>query len=495
MKTNIKLSVIPVLCIVLLMFTACDKFLTQYPQSENTTEIFYKSQQDFEYAIAGVYAAQQPLFSSTGGVIRLSITRSDDLRIRTDDGYCDNNDKFIDGANASTISAVWQGVYKMIYRSNAILDRIDSVKFNDETLKKYIKGEALALRAWSYYTLGTWFGGVPRIDKVLTLAETYKVPRSTQQETLDYAKSDYEAAIELLPDEWSGNNKGRITKYAAMGGLARLLMFNRDWVNASNYLGQIMESGKYGLAEKYEDCFSDAFNNTKERLWEVQFMTGVAGEGNILGNSFIPEKVDSMYVAGCKLPGSSAAVIVSTDFVNAYEEGDKRKEQTLVTDFSYGGSITHEYYCRKWLHATKTPINHDGFGMNIPIIRYADVLLMYAECKNELGTLTQADLDKTLNAVRKRAGLNEVELSGPDVDGIRNKIIRERRMEFAFEGLRWWDLVRWGKAKEVMDAFLALSENQNGTYTMADFRTIYAIPAQEIANYNDKTVMWQNEGY
>jgi len=500
MKTNIKSILISVLCVALMVFTACDKFLTENPQSKYTANTFYQNQQDFEYAIAGVYAGQQGLFSSTGGVLRLSVTRSDDLRIyKNGTGYCDSNDKFIDDANASTISSVWQSVYTMVYRANAILGTIDNVEFTDATTKNSIKGEALALRAWCYYTLGTWFGGVPLIDKTLSTAETYKVARSSQAETFAFAEKDYIAAIALLPETWSANNLGRITKYAAMGGLARLYMFQSKFSQAQTYLQQIISSNKYEMATKYEDCFSDEFNNDvkKDRVWEVQFMTGVSGEGNILGNSFIPSGVDNMVVAGCKLPGSSAAFEVATDFINAYEAGDLRKDQSVITNFSVGGSITNEYYCNKWLHATQTPLNHDGFGIDVPILRYTDVVLMYAECLNEASYQAAGEAFTLINKVRTRAGLSPLtSATTPDQAAFRKAIMQERRVEFAFEGLRWWDLVRWDKALAVMDAFLALPENENGIYKMgSNNRKIYAIPAQEVANYNDKSVMWQNEGY
>lgn len=494
MKANIKSLLISVLCIAPMAFTSCDKFLTENPQSSYSVNTFYKTPEDFEIAIAGVYATQQSQFSTLGGVIRLSVTRSDDLRVGA--GYCDDNDKFIDDGTGSYISGVYRGIYTMIYQANAILGTIDGVKFDDETKKNNIKGEALALRAWSYYTLGTWFGGVPIIDKTLSTLETRKVARSTQEQTLAFAEKDYIDAIALLPESWPSGSVGRVTKYAAMGGLARLYMFQKNFSAASTYLKKIIDCGKYEMAEKCEDCFSDAFNNSPERLWEIQFMVGIKGEGNILCNSFIPDKVSDK-ITIITIPGSSASMEVSTDMVNAFEPGDLRKDVSMITDLSVGGVKRSEYYVYKWLHATKTPLDHDGFGINLPVIRYTDVILMYAECLNEAGYKADGEAFRLINRVRSRAGLPELKSATvANQDAFRKAIMQERRVEFAFEGLRWWDLVRTGQALSVMDAFLRLPENQNGTYKMgSNDRLIYAIPSQEIANYNDNTVMWQNPGY
>ncbi|MCK9435749.1 MAG: RagB/SusD family nutrient uptake outer membrane protein [Synergistaceae bacterium] len=491
MKKYIKSITLSVFCMAFSLI-GCDDFLTEEPQSEYSANTFYKIQSDFEVAIAGVYAQQQGLFSAIGGVFRPSITRSDETVVGA--GYVDENDKFLDNATGSVIQGMWSSLYIMVYRTNAILDRIDDVEFTNANTRDYIKGEALALRAWAYYTLGTSFGGVPLIDKTLSTPETLKIPRSTQAQTFAFAENDYKTAISLLPPEWTGKDLGRVTKYAAMGGLARLYMFQSNYISATPYLKEIIDSGKYKMAENYVDCFDDAFDNTAERLWEVQFMNGGLGEGNILTNSFLPEGYSGDLIP---FSGASAYLEVSSDMINAYEEGDLRKEVSVVTNITVGSSIRTEWFIRKWLHYTAEPVNNNDFAINLPIIRYTDVILMYAECLNEAGYVANGQAFTLLNSVRKRAGLDPLtQATTPDQAAFRKAIIQERRVEFAFEGLRWWDLVRWDIALEVMDNFLKLDENQGGLYKMgSNERKLYAIPAQELANYNDETIMWQNPGF
>jgi len=492
MKKYIRTYVLAALCIASFAVSGCDGFLNEDPQSQYTVDTFYKTPSDFEVAIAGVYAQQQDLYNNLGGVFRMAITRSDDTKVGA--GYVDQNDKFLDDATGSYIQDVWQELYIVISRANAIISRIDGISFTDETAKKAIKGEALALRSWAYYQLGVSFGGVPLYDKEYTAAEVKTIKRSTQQETFKFAEDGYKAAIDLLPGEWTGKNLGRITKYAAEAGLARVYMFQSKFSDAAPVLNDIIGSGKYDMETKYEDCFDDAFNNTRERVWEIQFMNGGLGEGNILCNSFMPDGYKGTLTP---FTGASAFLEVSQDFIDAYEPGDLRKDQSVVADVIVGSAPRTGWYISKWLHYTAVPVNNNDFAINLPVVRYTDVLMMYAECLNEAGYNASGDAFKIINRVRARAGLSALTAATtPDQAAFRKAIKKERRVEFAFEGLRWLDLVRWGDAVEVMDLFLKRNENENGLYKMGSTdRCIYAIPSQEIANYKNEDVMWQNPGY
>ena len=146
MKNSIRIFALVSLCAASLGIMGCSKFLSEEPQSQYSMGTFYKTPSDFEIAIAGVYAGQQELYNNLGGVFRMAITRSDDTKVGA--GYVDQNDKFLDDATGSYIQNLWQELYIVVSRANAIITRIDGVEFEDETMKKAIKGEALA--AWGY---------------------------------------------------------------------------------------------------------------------------------------------------------------------------------------------------------------------------------------------------------------------------------------------------------------------------------------------------------
>ena len=162
-----------------------------------------------------------------------------------------------------------------------------------------------------------------------------------------------------------------------------------------------------------------------------------------------------------------------------------------------GGVIDTKYFIRKFCHFDAyTPQNKSDMANNIPILRYTDVKMMYAECLNEEGYVANGEAFNILNEVRLRAGLPALTSSSvPDQNAFRKAIVQERRVEFAFEGLRWPDLLRWGIAKDVMNKFFMDKDEGEGLYSMEDFRKIFAIPQVEIERYKNKDIMWQNPGY
>lgn len=478
-----------------LLFVNCDDFLTTLPESAYSVAGAYKTQSDFEYAIAAVYAAQQNLYSSNACWYRLIISRSDDTRNGA--AYTYGVDQFSDGDDVSTLTDGWKNLWTMISRSNVILAKIDAIEFADKDLKNYIKGEAFALRAWAYYTLAWQFGGMPLIDKELSVAETKTIARSTQEATFAFAEADYKKAIEFLPASWTGSKIGRVTKYAAEGGLARLYMFQSKFSLAKPYLGDIIGSSLYQMESNYVDCFTDSHDNGKERIWEIQFTGNLSGEGQSLSTGMLPEG----YKDAVLMPfsGFSTAMYVSKNMAEAYEPGDLRKDVSIVTNLKVNGVVESKYYyVLKFCHYDAyKPQSQTDWANNIPILRYTDVKMMYAECLNEESYIPDGEAFAIINDVRKRAGLASLTSAVvSDKNSFRQALIKERRIEFAFEGLRWNDLVRWGIAREVMNNHFKHEDEGGGIYSMdADYRKIFAIPYDELSRYGDESVMWQNPGY
>ncbi len=478
-----------------LILLGCDDFLTTVPESSYSVAGAYQSPSDFEYAIAAVYAAQQGLYSSNACWFRLIISRSDDTRNGAQ--YTYGVDQFTDGDDVSTLASGWQTLWQMINRSNVILEKIDAIEFTDTNQKDYIKGEAYALRAWAYYTLAWQFGGMPLINKELGVTETKTIARSTQEETFAFAEADYKKAIDLLPDSWTGADLGRVTKYAAEGGLARLYMFQSKFSEAKPYLSDIISSGRYEMEPDYLDCFTDSHDNGKERVWEIQFAGNLSGEGQQFSTGMLPEG----YKDGVLIPfsGYSTAMYVSKNMEGAYESGDLRKDVSVVTNLVVNGVVeSRYYYILKFCHYDAyTPQSQSDWANNIPVLRYTDVKMMYAECLNEESYVADGEAFGIINEVRERAGLTPLtSATVPDQNSFRQALIKERRVEFAFEGLRWNDLVRWGIAREVMNNHFKHEDEGGGMYSMdGDYREIFAIPYDELSRYDDETVMWQNPEY
>lgn len=483
------------LLVIGLFLVSCDDFLTKNPESDYSVNIAYKTQNDFIYAINAVYAPMQNMYGDGWSWLRVMISRSDDTRPA---GYEDGASTFTDSSAGVRMNEVWQYLWKMINRANLILDKIDGVTFTDTNMQSYIKGEAYGLRGWAYWMLAWEFGGMPLIStSTLSVTETKAIARSTQEETFAFAESDYKSAIGLLPDSWSGNYVGCMTKYAAEGLLARLYMFESAFSKAEPYLKDIIDSGKYKMAANYVDCFRDGCDNdpSKDRVFEVQFNGGLVGEGNSFGGNVIPEGYKGVLAPASN--GSSASMRVSDDLKAAYEEGDIRKTVSIADSVIIGGVVSNETFILKYNHYDYTPQAISDWANNMPILRYTDVLMMYAECLNEEGYVANGEAFSILNQVRARAGLAAKTASElPDHDSFLKALQQERRVEFAFEGLRWPDLIRWGIAQTTMNEHFQGKNNGNGRYQMdGDYRKIYAIPFEEITRYGDDTKMWQNPNY
>lgn len=487
--------IVLVLCVAASL-TGCEDFLTENPESTYTTETFYTSQTDFEYAIAAVYAEQQDLYDGQYGLLRMNNTRSDDTDCDDFNTYSDGYATFTDNAAVQATREIYASLYVMINRSNSILMRIDGVEFTNPTLKNYIKGEALALRGWAYHTLGMLFGGVPLIvDVELTAAETRQVGRSSQEETFAQAVDDYQQAYELLPAAWETDKAGRVTKYAAKAMEGRLCMFRKEYTAAKEALSKVIQSGLYAMANTYDKCFHSAYENQplNDRVWEIQYIGGQLGEGQEFSEISLQEDTSSPWNF---VRGSSAALNASSDLIADIEEGDLRQEFAMVNNLSIKGSIDDRYFFIKFNHTDYTPQSTTDWDVNLPIIRYTDVVMMYAEAVNELeGPTTEAVA--IINQVRGRAGLAHLTAAQTaSKDALRTAIKHERRIEFAYEGLRWNDLIRWNDGVTVMNKFFQASDEGNGQYKVeGEWRYIYAIPQEEITRYGDTTKMWQNPEY
>ena len=488
------------LFLAVFILSGCDDFLTVIPDSSYSEAGGYKTQTDFEQAIAGVYSAQQGMYTANvNQTIYVDMLRSDETNVITPQatlGYLGGIERFTDDANNGTHAGIYSAFYRIINRCNVILDKIDAVTFTDEASKKYIRGEALAFRAYSYWMLGFQFGGVPLIKKVTTVEETKTIVRSTQQETFAFAAEDFTNATVLLPAvKWTGKNSGRLTKFAAMGIQARMYLFQKDYAKAKPLLEGIISSALYNMETDYKNCFSESKENGIERLWEVQFMGGQLGEGQSFSTGLMPSDYSGILQP---FPGFSSVPLISADLISAYEPGDLRKDISCVTNIKWNGVVDNKnYFVKKYHYAdVNTPKVANDWGVNLPVLRFADVKLMYAEVLNETAYSATGEAMNILNAVRTRAGLAPLTVvQVADQSSFRKAIIKERRVEFAFEGLRWMDLVRWGIAIDVMNKKLADPLQDGGTFRMKAHQTLFPIPFDELNRYQNDKVLWQNPGY
>ncbi len=449
--------------LVLLIANSCQKeFLDRKPLGQLTYENFFQTADQAVQATNAVYNQLRAWDCVSLSYLGCTDILSDDA----DKGSTPNDgpslaelDNFTFDPSNSNFSAVWRGYYRVIARANLAIQQIPNVDM-DRNLRDRLLGECKFLRGYAYLLLVQWFGSVPVITEPLTDAEYYTQTRQPVAVVYDQIERDFLDAIDVLPEKtgYASADLGRATKGAAKGMLAKLYMVKKDFVNAEKYCLEIINSNVYSLLPKYADNFLPVGENGAESVFEVGAVAlpaVVAGPGATPYNMVQGVRGVPNLGWGFNRP--------SDNLVAAYENGDPRREATVIyvgevlpdglTQVQDNPEIIGERYNQKAWVPAHSGLQDNGPG-NIRILRYADILLLAAEALNEDNKPTEAL--KYLNQVRKRArGTNNFIL--PDVTvtdqaQLRERIYKERRVELAMEQHRWFDLARWGRTAQVMQA-------------------------------------------
>lgn len=470
-----------------------DKLLELAPISDINAENFYSNQQDMVNAVNAAYAGLRAEGLFNQGLFVVGEMRSDN----TSTSWVSGSSYDIESIYYFTVlpsntylNDIWNDMYEAILRCNVVLDRIDAVEM-DQALKERLKGEVHFLRALEYFYLVQIFGDVPLVLKEISVQESYELGRASVQEVYDQIISDLKFAEEALPPSYT-DEIGRATSGAAKGILGKVYLTMKNYPQAKVKLEEIIQSGTYQLLPDYADLWDLQYENSIESLFEVQYKKGGTGTGSPFANSFAPRFSDQLVVA---VGGTGSTNSPTVDMENAYEPEDKRKDISMAPGFvNAAGEFVPYRYIKKYMD---TPFEDGDSDNNWIVLRYADVLLMYAEVLNELGYVADGKAFELLNQIRERAGLAPKTSTNLDDDlrvtnqeEFRLAIEHERRIELAFENHRWFDLVRTGRALEVMNSKREILNIPN---QISKHQLIFPIPLQVIDN--NPTIMTQNPGY
>lgn len=519
MKSN-QIYIVAILLTGTVFLTSCDKdLLNVAPPDKLSTTIFWKSPSDADLALTGLYnflGAGAP-----GGLGQYQPYIWDD--------FSDNSHSFSDRGGAlsmlySGLTPTTQGFmsiyypqnYKAIAAINSFLANVGKV-LEGEKLKMY-KGQAFFLRAFNYFWLAKLYGNVPIVkDDPFTISPKAHLATSKRTDVLAFIESDLDSAIAYLPDV--SPYDGHAVKGTAEGYMVRVLLFENKYAQAAVIAKQIIDSKKFSL----NPCYSCNFykpnqNSSKEIMFSVQFLPPIiihpngASDMLTLGSfSSYSQGTQDLVDSYESIDGKSIGTSSLYDPQNPYENRDPRMRMTLFFPGDIkaqgwpsdnnpaipgkGGWREGYFRVKKWL----TPgVSADAGYANQPtdandwvLLRYADILLMYAEAQNE-AVGPDASVYNAVNLVRERAGMPDL-LTGLMQDQMRDAIRYERRAEFALEGIRFFDLRRWGIAEQVMNGFVpnALFPNIKAVYE-PKFE-YWPIPQYEI-DFNAPE-MKQNPGY
>ena len=485
-----------IVIILMITFTSCN-FLDRQPWDSVDTTNGFQTAADAEAAVNACY---QPL--QWAKLYNMRIWTLDIIAGESVVGAGGGEDgietvdlaNFI--ANADNFAALdlWRGPSPGILRCNFVLKNVPNMQIETD-LKNRMLGEAYFLRAHYYFILVRLFGGVPMPTEPLTSDSELKMPRASVDEIYELIIGDLNEAITRLPQRSTYGEKhvGRASKEAAMAELARVhLTYTHNYTEVVRLCREITDMG-YQLAPDYADNFNPSKQNGVESIFEVQYY----GKTNY---NFWSNENQSSWISTFQGPRNSGMAAgcygwnqPTAEFVSQYEAGDLRKDKTIF----YAGCPTFDgmtysstwsttgYNVRKFLLTKAQSPDYNTSNQNWVVTRYADVLLMEAEALNELGHTSDAEVP--LYTVRKRAGLtSRAQIEGLTQAQMREKIIHERRIELAFEGHRWFDLIRYPNNYALN--FLHSIGKTNATTK----HLLFPIPTQEI---EANELLIQNPGY
>ncbi|MBL1409160.1 RagB/SusD family nutrient uptake outer membrane protein [Sphingobacterium faecale] len=536
-----KINKIAILLFVTLL-VACNKFDNYLDKAESggmSEEEVFGNYRETERFLAQIYGSGIKIDWVGGGLWSFSYDGA------TDNGYCPYrywpSPKFVyDGTLTSSNNPIdqWADSYAAIRRVNLFLEKIDAlpVKSEEEKVgKTRMKGEGYFLRAWFYAELFKRYGTVPLVERVLQVSDDLNISRASTADLINFIIEDCDRSASLLPDTYTTKDLGRATKGAALALKARILLYYASplhnasnevdrWEKAANAADQVVKLGVYKLHGSFKDMLHT--RNSSETIFQY-----TANYEDQLRNNLMPsqggfsivnpsqELVDAFEMRD----GLSVNESPLYDPQNPYADRDPRFKMTLIHNgMSWlGKSIqTFEggldgingsgenytktgYYLAKTLdeNGSLTPIWRPGSHFFV-FMRYAEVLLNYAEAKNEVLSMPDASVYQAVNEVRTRVNMPNLPL-GLSKDQMRTRIHNERRIELAFESHRFWDIRRWKIGEQVMKAVHGMKITKSGdTFLYERFKVedrfykgtydLFPIPQSEL---NRNTALKQNPGY
>lgn len=459
------------------MFMSCEEsILDKQPLAQLSTNNFWTNAEDVELALAGVYN-KASTWSNSGHICEFDANTDNGIDRKV-------NQSFLTYGNlnpaTSEIKSLWNQSYREIAGCNYFLENIENVEDLNADLKSEMIAEVRFLRAFTYFNLSQYWGGVPLVTELLTMEESITINSSSKSDVVSFVLSELDAIANDLPVSRSSNYHGRIVRGAAYALKGRLLMAEKNWSDAASAYKAVIDLGVNEIAPQYSDLFNGKNEESSEIIFSRKYLAGEIANStqlyyrpNVDGGWHHMNPFQSLVDAYLCIDGKSIeeSELYDPEHPVVKNGQNYRDPRLLYTVFYPGistikGKVYHGHpdstsvvgdvftydagmtgYClQKYVDNDYTGDVYSS-GVDIPIIRYAEVLLSYMECKiNEGATIDQDLLDLTINDVRSRESVQMPEVTESDPTKLMEILKRERRVELAWEGLRYWDLNRWNEA-------------------------------------------------
>lgn len=490
-----------------MLATSCgDDALDKTNVGNQTSETYFQTADEISRALNGVYAATQNNNLHGREYFFMHDLRSGEFA--TGGGQLEApRAQILIGAHSPSngiLTPVWSALYFVIHRANAVIASAPAVSM-DETLKARYIAEAKFLRAYAYYQLMGFWGGVPLMKTHATAIDQTQ-PRATDTEVYQFITSELASIFDDLPTSYSGNDLGRVTRGAAKVLHAKANLFFGDYASAKTQLEDVKAMG-YSLMNNYFDNFTEESEFNQESIWEISFTSNGNYNWDGEGNDYGPNE---SWIRSQEYSAIGWRNLIPSDLLLAeFEANDPRLRYNfyftgdtygdpgspkILTDAAQQGNLSTFNGVEQKISWKKYSVMYkldpggfyDRIGINYRVFRYADVLLLLAECENEVGTSAAAIA--YLNQVRARPSVNmpPYPTAAYPVNSkaeIFRAIMHERMVELAGEEVRNFDVIRWRK-------------NGKTTFSpIAGFKDLMPIPQNEIDNNDKIDQSHQNPGY
>lgn len=465
---------------MLMLSASCEDNLKEKPLSFLEESNSFKSPADATSAVNAVYDRLKDVYGMT--MIDLADLNSDECEVREDNGGGNEIHKNLYNSGTRLFDTFYTNSYTLIDRANRVITNVPGIAM-DTKLRDQIVGEAKFLRALAYFNLVRAFGDVPLVTAISNDVVNVEVPRDPADKVYGQIIADLTEAEKVLPVKYTAATEtGRATVGAAKSILAKVYLTRKDWVNAAAKAGEVISSASYSLVPDYRDVFVPEKENGPEHIFSVQFSCVLPQYGSAMAENF------AIYFSyPINLTGGSYQVVPA--HASSYSTGDYRKTVTVIEEKAIANgtvvkSRTGPHVDKYW---DPLACGASRARNNFIVMRYADVLLMYAEALNEVnGPTTEAYA--AINRVRARARSSAQPDALPDLKNLtqaqfRASVYQERSWELCFEGHRRWDLLRTGRYIDQMKKIGIAAEQRH---------LLYPIPVQEI---DVNPALEQNPGY
>ncbi|MCK0159059.1 RagB/SusD family nutrient uptake outer membrane protein [Allomuricauda sp. F6463D] len=446
----------------LLLCIACESELDQLPETGILADNYYTDQDNVESTVNATYNELQALYDYYMILWGEIPTDNAYIQAPNSNGGARALEDFSWTSTDGFVGSIWENCYEGIFYANTVLDIIDEVLYDSESLKSVRIGEMKFIRGFLYDHLTTMYGAVPLVLTIDDPTNAFDDTRTSVEEIYEQIENDLLDAIDLLP---KNNSTGRANEYAARAILAKHYMKRQLFGQAEDQLEIIVDSQQYELAP-IDELFGVENEGNDEDIFSVQYASDLDGRSEGSRFHYLFTQPDDQ--------GGMGAMAMESSLYDLYETDDLRRD--------FINESNNVYYLDKWTPSPSSD-RSDG-GDNHYVVRYADILLLYAECLNENDKTPLAGT--YLDLVRDRANLEGT--TATDKASMRSAIALERRLELVGEGHRWVDLLRTGSAISTMNTFF---QNENKSITVEPIRLLSPLPQAEV----DITEMEQNPGY